>query len=66
VKRPHDPGNSYKGLTGSEVQSIIIKVGKWQLPYRQEELRVLHLDLFAARRKLTVVNWVELQSSPPQ
>jgi hypothetical protein len=45
-------------LTGSEVQSIIIKVGAWQRPGRQagmvqEELRVLHLHLKAASRILT-------------
>jgi len=37
-------------LTGSEVQSIIIKAGTWQHPGSmvQEELRVLHLHLKAA------------------
>jgi hypothetical protein len=41
-------------LTGPEVQSIIIKVGAWQCPGRhvEEELRVLHLHLKAARRRL--------------
>jgi hypothetical protein len=41
-------------LIGSEVQSIIIKVGTWQHPGRlgAEELRVLHLHLKAARRRL--------------
>jgi hypothetical protein len=38
-------------LTGSEVQSIIIKVGAWQHPGMVwAELRVLHLHLKAARR----------------
>jgi hypothetical protein len=33
-------------LTGSEVQSIIIKLGTWQHPgIVQEKLRVLHLHL---------------------
>jgi hypothetical protein len=31
-----------------------------------EELRALHLDLIAARRKLTLLHWVELQIPPPQ
>jgi hypothetical protein len=41
-------------LTGSEVQSIIIKVGAWQLPgtHGLEELRVPPLVLKAARRRL--------------
>jgi hypothetical protein len=40
VNRHHDQGKSYKkhlieaGLQGSEVQSIIIKVGAWQYPGR--------------------------------
>ena len=35
VNRHNDQGNSYKGwLTGSEVQSIIIKAGTWQRPGR--------------------------------
>jgi hypothetical protein len=40
VNRHHDQGKSYKKtfnwgwLTGSEVQSIIIKVGAWQYPGR--------------------------------
>jgi len=40
VNRHHDQGNSSKDtfnwgwLTGSEVQSIIIKVGAWQHPGR--------------------------------
>jgi hypothetical protein len=42
-------------LTGSEVQSIIIKVEEWQCPGRHgtEELRVLYLHLKAASRILT-------------
>jgi hypothetical protein len=42
-------------LTGSEVQSIIIKVGAWQYPgiMGQAELRVLHLHPMAASRRLT-------------
>jgi hypothetical protein len=41
-------------LTGSEVQSIIIKVGTWQYlaGMVQKELRFLHLHLKAARRRL--------------
>ena len=41
-------------LTGSEVQSIIIKEGAWQHLGRHgaEELRVLHLYLKAASRIL--------------
>jgi hypothetical protein len=41
VSRHHDQGNSYIGttfnwgwLTGSKIQSIIIKVGTWQHPDR--------------------------------
>ena len=42
-------------LTGSEVKSIIIKVGAWQYPGRhaQEELRVLCLHPKAASGRLT-------------
>jgi hypothetical protein len=41
-------------LTGSEVQSIIIKVGAWQHPGMvQEELRVLCLHPKAASERLT-------------
>ena len=41
-------------LTGSEVQSIIIKVGTWQYPgMAQEELRVLRLHPKAASGRLT-------------
>ena len=41
-------------FTGSEVQSIIIKVGTWQYPgMAQEELRILHLHLNAYSRILT-------------
>jgi hypothetical protein len=43
-------------LTGSEVQSIIIKVGAWQYPGRHGagmELRVLHLHPKAASGRLT-------------
>jgi hypothetical protein len=46
-------------LTGSEVQSIIIKAGTWcqsfiiQADVVQEMLRVLHLHLKAASRILT-------------
>jgi len=59
VNRHHDQGNSYKEqhllggwLTGSEVQFIIIKEGAGQCPSRhgREELRVLPLDMTAARR----------------
>jgi len=58
VNRHHDQGNSYRTtfnwgwLTGSEVQSIIIKAGTWQHPGRhgEEELRVLDLHLKAASR----------------
>uniref|UniRef100_A0A8C6N316 V-SNARE coiled-coil homology domain-containing protein n=1 Tax=Mus spicilegus TaxID=10103 RepID=A0A8C6N316_MUSSI len=32
----------------------------------QEETRVLHLDLTAARSRLTLLHWAELQSQPPQ
>jgi hypothetical protein len=40
-------------LTGSEVQSIIIKMGTWQHPGMvQEELRFLHLHPKSARRRL--------------
>jgi hypothetical protein len=41
-------------LTGSEVQSIIIRAGAWQHLVRhvREELRVLHLHLKAGRRRL--------------
>ena len=42
-------------LTGSEVQSIIIKaLSTWQHPGRmvKEEVRVLHLHLKAVRRRL--------------
>jgi hypothetical protein len=40
-------------LTGSEVQSIIIKVGAGQnLGIVQEQLRVLHLHLKASSRRL--------------
>jgi hypothetical protein len=41
-------------LTGSEVQSIIIKAGTWQHSGRMvwEELRFLHLHLKAANRIL--------------
>jgi hypothetical protein len=60
VNRHHDQGNSYKPtfnwgwLTGSEIQSIVIKAGAWQNPGRmvQEELRVLYLHLKAASRIL--------------
>jgi hypothetical protein len=61
VNRHHDQGNSYKDswliwgwLTGSEIQCIIIniKVGVWQNPNMvEEEVRVLHLHLKAARRR---------------
>jgi hypothetical protein len=44
-------------LTGSEIQSIIIKAGTWQHPGRHgegrailEDVEVLHLHLEAARR----------------
>ena len=42
-------------LTGSEVQSIIFKVGAWQHPSRHdaEKLRVPPLVPKAARRKLS-------------
>jgi hypothetical protein len=42
-------------LTGSEVQSIIIKAGTWrhQAGMVQEELRVLHPHLKAASRIFT-------------
>jgi hypothetical protein len=41
-------------LTGSEVQSFIIKVGTWPHPGRHgaEELRVLHLHLKAPSGRL--------------
>ena len=40
-------------LTGSEIQSIIIKVGSIQASMvQEEELRVLHLHLKAARKIL--------------
>jgi hypothetical protein len=54
VNRHHDQGNSGDRLTGSEVQSIIIKVGAWQHPGSmvQEKLRVLHLHLEATRKIL--------------
>jgi hypothetical protein len=41
--------NNWGWLTGSEVQSITIKVGAWQRP----ELKVLHLYLKVTRRRLT-------------
>ena len=40
---------NWSWLTGSEVQSSIIKVVAWQL---LEDLRVLHLHLKAARKRL--------------
>jgi hypothetical protein len=61
--RHHDQDNSYKGnislgwLTVSEVQSIIIKGGGRKHDSIQagmmKELRVLHLDQKAARRRLS-------------
>ena len=41
-------------LTGSEIQSIIIKAGTWQHPAGmvQGELKVLHLHLKAVSRVL--------------
>jgi hypothetical protein len=59
VNRHHDQGNSYKGQrligAGLQVQSSIIKVGEHgsiQAGMVQEELRVLHLHLIVARRRL--------------
>jgi hypothetical protein len=49
-------GTFYWGwLTGSEVQTIIIKARAWQHPGRHvvEEIRVLHLDLRDTMRRLT-------------
>jgi hypothetical protein len=42
-------------LTGSEVQSIIVKARAWQHPSRhgEKELRVLHLYMKAASGRLT-------------
>jgi hypothetical protein len=40
-------------LTGSKVQSIIIKHGSSQAGMMQEELRVLHLHLKATSGRLT-------------
>jgi hypothetical protein len=47
-------------LTGSEVQFIIIKMGHGsiQAGIVQEELRVPHLHLKAARRRLARPSWL--------
>jgi hypothetical protein len=54
-------------VTGSEVQSII-KVGAWQyvqeVGMAQKELRVLHLHLKAARKRLAPM-WLEGGVSKP-
>jgi hypothetical protein len=49
------PSFNWIWLTGSEVQSTIIKVGAWQHPGRHGAggaERVLHLHLKASRRRL--------------
>jgi hypothetical protein len=54
VIRHHDQGNSYKDwLTGSEVQSSIIKEGTWQhqASMVQEEPRILHIVLKTNSRR---------------
>jgi hypothetical protein len=59
MKRHHDQGNSYKGKHligyGFPVQKFSLfssksKHGRIQVGMTWEELRVLHLDLTAARR----------------
>jgi len=75
VKSQHDQGNSYKGhFTGAGLQfrgSVHYrhnrKHGGIQAGMVLEELRVLHLDLKAKRRRLTS-RQVEggSQSPPPQ
>ena len=63
VKRHHDQGDSYKGQhlvgAGLQVQSFSPLSSRWEHgSFKEslalEELRVLHLDLTAARGKLTL------------
>ena len=58
VKRHHDQGNSYKGkhLIGAGLQfQRLSPFSSWQKAWLLEkELRVLHLDLQTARRRLDV------------
>jgi hypothetical protein len=74
VERHHDQGNFYKGQhfigAGLQVQRFSSSSSKWehgsiQAGTAQEELRVLHLDLTAVRRTLTLPSWAELQNPPP-
>jgi hypothetical protein len=73
MKRYHHQGNSYKRkwgwLTVSEVQFIIIMVGKHGSIQAdlvlEKELRVLRLDSKAARRKLTFAVYHHSDTHPP-
>jgi len=60
VNRHHDQGNSYRDLIGAGLQGqrFSPSSSRWahgsiQAGMVQEELRVLHLHLKAARRRLT-------------